>query len=298
MTQSFERAKTRFNNIKAIDPLLGALRTISMGAWQMALNKMARLEGYEEKYNQILVEILPHVEKQRLRKVKIKEKSPELADTILLIIGTERGLCGKFNDILIENTLSWIESEEIGSYQIWAMGSRMVSKLEQRDLDISWRNPLPSAEIASYQQAYLTTQNWLEQYESYAFNKFIVLFNQVGKGGSYRFSVFQLLPFEQQRKITDLEETQKKWPRPIVETDPSGIYRRIIQHYVASSFYKILLRSAIAENAARYNLMQEAKDNAEEILEELNRVINAERKRQITQEMQELAAGAGLLDNK
>jgi F0F1-type ATP synthase gamma subunit len=44
--------------------------------------------------------------------------------------------------------------------------------------------------------------------------------------------------------------------------------------------------------------MQEAKNNAEEIIEDLYRVINTERKRRITQEMQELASGAGLLDNK
>jgi len=38
-------------------------------------------------------------------------------------------------------------------------------------------------------------------------------------------------------------------------------------------------------------------NNAQDIIEELNRAINAERKRKITQEMQELAAGAGLLEN-
>jgi F0F1-type ATP synthase gamma subunit len=43
--------------------------------------------------------------------------------------------------------------------------------------------------------------------------------------------------------------------------------------------------------------MQEASENAEEIIEELVRVLNAERKRKITQEMQELAVSAGLLDH-
>jgi F0F1-type ATP synthase gamma subunit len=58
-----------------------------------------------------------------------------------------------------------------------------------------------------------------------------------------------------------------------------------------------LLKSAAAEHAARFNLMEEAKENADDIIEELRQVINTERKRKITQQMQELAAGAGLLDN-
>jgi len=43
-------------------------------------------------------------------------------------------------------------------------------------------------------------------------------------------------------------------------------------------------------------LMQESIDNADEIIEELQLIINAERKKQITQEMQELATGAGMID--
>ena len=71
----------------------------------------------------------------------------------------------------------------------------------------------------------------------------------------------------------------------------------IIEQRIALSFYQVLLKSAAAEHSSRYSLMQDAKDNAEDIVEELNRIINTERKRKITQEMQELASGAGLLDN-
>jgi F0F1-type ATP synthase gamma subunit len=41
--------------------------------------------------------------------------------------------------------------------------------------------------------------------------------------------------------------------------------------------------------------MQEANDNAEDIIQELVRILNAERKRRITQQMQEIAVSAGLI---
>jgi len=87
------------------------------------------------------------------------------------------------------------------------------------------------------------------------------------------------------------------WPPPIIETDPRGIFNQIIIQKIASIFYQAQLKSIIAENSFRYNLLQEAEDNAGEIIEELKSVINTERKRKITQQMQELASGAGLLDN-
>jgi len=61
MTQNIERAKSRLNNIQAIEPLLVALRTLSMGTWQTAVNKINGLNQYEKNFNPILSEILPHI---------------------------------------------------------------------------------------------------------------------------------------------------------------------------------------------------------------------------------------------
>lgn len=298
MTQSFERAKSRLNNIETIEPLLGALRTISMGAWQKSLNDIEKLKRYEENLSRILPTILPHIKSPRLQKTKLITKKPELAANIILIIGTERGLCGKFNENLAENALTWIREQNFSSYQIWAIGSRMVRILERMNVDISWRNPIPARDLSNYPQAYLTTQNWLDQYESFAFSHFVILFNQVAKGSNFDFSTFNLMPYEIPLSLSAAGKKEEKWPPPIIETDPKGIYHQIIQHYIASSFLKILLKSAAAEHSARFILMQEAEDNAEDIIEELTQVIQNERKRKITQQMQELAAGAGLLDNK
>jgi len=297
MSQNFEHAKSRLENISAIEPLLGALRTMSMGTWQMALNKIDQMNAYEENYNHIIAEILPNIKKPRFKSKNRKDKKPEITDTIILLIGTERGLCGKFNETLIDQSLNWIKDLDVPSYQIWAMGSRLIRKLKQMDVKISWRQLLPATDLTTYQQAFIQTQEWVEQYEAYAFSQFFVLFNQIEKGGRYQFSTFKLLPYENQYLQASQKQLTEKWPPPIIETDPKGIYSKIIQHYIAASFYKLTLKSAAAEHAARFNLMEEAKDNAEDIIEELRRVINSERKRQITQQMQELAAGAGLLDN-
>lgn len=297
MSQSFERAKSRLKNIQAIEPLIGALRTLSMGIWQMALNKLARIKQYEENYDHILLEIMPKISEKGLRK-PIKAKSDvEIADTIILIIGSERGLCGKFNKILIENAIDWIQEQRFPSQQVWAMGSRMIRDLERKGVKVSWRKPLPASQLTTYQQAYRTTRTWLEQFEEYAFNRFIVHFNQIAKGGGYQFTTFNLLPYEIHHTLSSIDESQKRWPPPIIETDPKGIYHQIVEHHIASSLYQILIKSAAAEHSSRFNLMQEAEDNAEEIIEELQQSINTERKRKITQEIQELASGAGLLDN-
>lgn len=294
MSQSFERAKSRLANIQAIQPLLSALRTMSMGSWQMANKKIASLKEYEQTMDHILSEILPNLSLKTSQRNEGSNASENGTDTIYLIIGSERGLCGKFNISLAEKALNFISHEETNTYQVWAMGSRLIRELERLDVHISWRHALPASGLTSYREAYLSTQNWLDLYESYAFNKFVLVYNQLTRGAAYQFTHYQLLPFEFSLATVQTRDNEH-WPPPIIETAPKGIYNQIIQHFIAAGFYQTLLKSAAAEHSARYHLMQEASENAEEIVEELTRVINAERKRKITQEMQELAVSAGLL---
>lgn len=298
MSQSFETAVARLNNIETIKPLLSALRTLSMGAWQMALNKLSAMIPYEENFDRILFEVLRHLDVSQVTKGQPILREQGQGETIILIVGSERGLCGKYNTVLAENSMAWIKNQNLASFQVWALGSKLIRTLEGMKVAITQRRPVPTGGLLSYQESYVTTQSWLDQYEAYTFDHLFIHYNEIKKGGLYEFASLNLLPYQSPQVSTDIDQSKPTWPPPIIESDPIRIYRQIIEHHVASSYYKILLSSSAAENSSRYRLMQEAEENAEEIIEELTFVINAERKRKITQEMQELATGSGLLDRQ
>jgi len=298
MAQDFERVKSRLDNIKAIEPLLGALRTMSMGTWQVALKQIGEIAQYERSLDDVLVEILPFLKQARKKSKRKPPQKPAKADAVILIIGTERGLCGKFNEKLANSALAWIDAQNFSSYQIWVLGTKMIQELSRRNVELDWQETLQTSALASFEESFITTQKWLSQYEALAFNQFFILYNQSIKGGSYQFATLRLLPYELSDLIQINQKVTQQWPPPIIETDPQSIYQQIIRYLIAASYQKALLGSAVAEHSSRYNLMQEAKNNAEDIIEDLKQVINTERKRKITQEMQELASGAGLLDNK
>ena len=294
MTQSYENAKSRLNNITTIKPLLSALRTLSMGTWQMSMKRYATMHQYQDHLGRILTQVFPTIKEKELKGQKNNLSIQTDIDTVILVIGTERGLCGKFNNYLAENAISWINSQNFPSYQIWGFGSRLIREIELLGAQISWQKPLHTSDMASYQVAYQNTQNWLVQYESYKFNRLVIIHNELIEGQT-SFSTYQLLPYQFPQPAEN-NHFDPLWPPPIIETDPMGIYNQIIERIIASSYYQIIQKSAIAEHSTRYNLMQESIENADDIIEELQLVINAERKKQITQEMQELATGAGMLD--
>jgi F-type H+-transporting ATPase subunit gamma len=87
------------------------------------------------------------------------------------------------------------------------------------------------------------------------------------------------------------------WPPPIVDTDPLSLYATVIQQWTAVQLYNVLLNSSAAEHSTRFQLMESATQNADQLIEELTLVIQTARRQEITEEMAELATGAGLLRN-
>jgi F-type H+-transporting ATPase subunit gamma len=72
----------------------------------------------------------------------------------------------------------------------------------------------------------------------------------------------------------------------------------VIAQWTATHLYELLLESATAEHSARYELMGAATQNTDRLIAELTLVIQTARQQAITQEMQELAAGAGMIGTR
>jgi len=73
------------------------------------------------------------------------------------------------------------------------------------------------------------------------------------------------------------------------------LLEQIESHLLAIRFYQLILDAIAAENLYRYRLLEEAKENTSNLLEELTLAIQSERRKEITQQLQELLVGSGML---
>ena len=87
MSEDLERSQDRLDNIQAIDPILGALRTISMGSWQLALKRRSNVQNYRMHFADIYEAILPLL-KNHFGPVHEKKSSVQKIATI--VVGSER----------------------------------------------------------------------------------------------------------------------------------------------------------------------------------------------------------------
>ena len=88
MNQSYQEIERRKENITSIEPLISAMRTISLSQWRIALNRQNGLTSFLEELTKLYGVLQEnHKENAALNKTK---------NTILIVLGSNRGLCGNF----------------------------------------------------------------------------------------------------------------------------------------------------------------------------------------------------------
>jgi len=289
-----ERTQERLENIRTVQPIVSALRTISLGSWQAALKRLKGLRTYSERLQGILLLLAPHLPKRRWDWLPFSLGKKQASETtserdLALVIGSERGLCGGFNDTVVARAQAYCE-EHPGT-ELWVLGARAERLLRRAEREVAWSASLATSALPPFALAFDLTRRWLSAFEDETLDTVHVIYNAYHGAGRYEPTVVSLIPPEP----PSTESASVLQDHLILETDPLSLYTRIVEQWAAIDMYTRLLDSAASEHATRYQLMEGAAQNAERLIDDLTAELQAIRRQQITQEMQELAAGAGLL---
>ncbi|MBN2005674.1 MAG: F0F1 ATP synthase subunit gamma [Anaerolineae bacterium] len=287
--EDLERLQSRLNNIRTVEPILDAMQTISTGNWQLALRQQSQLAAYREQ----LLAVLPALQAQlALPRRQIPDAASSARRCAVLAIGAERGLCGNFNNSLVMHIGDYfkVRQQELCEVELLALGGRLVRLIRRRNWPTAWTGSLSVTALPGFAIAQDLTRRCLADYEARRVDAVDVIYNAYRKPGLYVTTTVRWLPPEWPTVSHELP-----WPPPIVETDPFSLYTRILEQWITLHLYQLLLDSATAEHSARLQLMEAATQNSERLIAELTQLIQSARKQAITQEMQELAAGAGLI---
>jgi F-type H+-transporting ATPase subunit gamma len=293
--QELERIQARLENVRSVEPLLSAMRTISLASWQAALKQKANAQRYAEHLLHNLPCVLPHLGRGGEQAAwETSQDSFAPSRIVTLVIGSERGLCGHFNAALIEYLEGYMArlATPAVRVELEAMGARLVRLMRSRHHPPARWERLSATTLPSPRSAFELTHRWLASYQARELDAVDVLYNAYHGVGRYASSRLRLIP--PHLPLASSNSFESGVP-PIIETDPIAMYEHIAEQWAAAKLYGLLLESSAAEHSARYQLMEEATGNAQRLVEELTLAIHSARRQAITQEVQELAAGAGLI---
>ena len=297
MSEGKERAEARLSNLEAIEPLLGSLRVLSLSTMQMAMNRQASLSAYAERFALVAAQVR-HAIGDKLPTPKTPERfdyKPVGQTQVLAVLGSSRGICGQYNKQLARLAAESLEGKEGKPPQVLAFGIRAQRALAQEGISFDARETLGLGSQPNYDLAGQLMRSWDAGFESGTLTKVeIVSFRKNPTRANYDPTLTTLLPaYSSESPIAEVGELP--WPPPVIEGDPKVMLEQIDSHLLAIRFYQLILDAIAAENLYRFRLLEEAKENTSDLLEELELTIQAERRKEITQQLQELLVGSGML---
>ena len=299
MAEGKERAQSRLENLQAIEPLLSSLRVLSLSTMQMAMNRQKMLDQYAGRFNAVAAQVRRMVPREK--QIVVQEKTVDFKPTeqkqVLAVIGSTRGIVGQYNKNLAHLAREFIDNNPAEPTEVIAFGRRIHPILRQQGVTFSPRENLSSGSLPDYDVAAQLIREWNRGLEEGTLKRVTILsYKRIGANNNYQPISTELLP----RKMDDFldpeeEEEEVPFPEPIVEGDPELIFEKIDSHIIAIQFYRLILDTVAAENLFRFRLLEEAKENTSNLLEELTLEVQANRRKEITQQLQELLVGSGML---
>ncbi|WP_375322891.1 FoF1 ATP synthase subunit gamma [Candidatus Karelsulcia muelleri] len=258
---------SRVKTVSSIIKMTNAMKMVSSVKLKKFKNKIINLKLYKKKIEKIYFILINN------KKIKIKKNKKNI---LLIIITSNRGLCGSFNNFLLKTIEKLIKKkyfkENIYLFPIGKIGKKYLEKKYQIYL---YNNKL----IDNLNEENLSTivSIFYKKFLKGFFSEIKIIYN------NYKFfSIKKILPFKK-KKIYNINY--------IFEPYKKKILKFLIPKILKIKIYNSILESITSEHLSRMIAMHKAKDNGIKIKNELLFFYNKLRKEKITKEILEIVGG-------
>ena len=299
--EDIERIKDRLENIQSVEPIIASLRTIAAGGWRLALKHAESAARFTENVAEVLATVAAKVSSDAMLRANLSLTSSRVSRALMLVITSERGLCGSFNDIVLEGADRLIAQQRVQSDEVLVatLGGRAESYFHARNRPLLFSQPLPVTRVASYEMVRDLGSTLIEVVKRREADAVYVIYSPYRPMMTVPPVSRRWIPADPTvlpRLSGDTENGERGvWPLPIIETHPTALFERAAEEWMYARLYQYVIESAAGEQAARFRAMDAASSNLSRIIEELTLSYHTARQHTITMEMLDLVAGSGLL---
>ncbi len=231
----------------------------------------------------------------------LRQPSGEPSRVAVVLVTSNRGLCGAFNGNLIRKARERIEQFETRGVEaeLHAVGRKGIQYFKYVGRQLALERDDIGDRPAAHHAAELMGP-LMERFETAELDRVEVVFARFNSAVSTPPEVLSIFPVEPQAvgPASAKAETgsgQRPAHNFILRPSAEEIVGAILPLYVRNAMYRALVETAASEHGARRTAMKNATDNAGEMLDKLRRTYNRARQGQITQEIAEIVGGAEAL---
>lgn len=285
----------RRKSVKNIKKITRTMELIATARFKQAMDRATAATGYTQRITQIVNDLA----KSGLEvSHPLLEKREETKAATLLVLTSNRGLCGGYNGNVLRSAVDRKAELEksSGMLDLQVSGKRGLAGLKFRGIEVS-NSYTHFEDKPSFAEVSEVANGFLDAYVAGTIDRLDVVYTQFVSVSKQRAVVETLLPLDSLGDDAESEES-KSTQESIYEFVPSP--KSILEEVVPTSFkvklFKCFLDAAVSEQIARMIAMKSATENASEMIKQLSMEYNRARQSQITGEIMEIIGGVEALE--
>ena len=221
-------------------------------------------------------------------------KRPESGPTAVLLVSSDRGLCGAYNSSLFQALERWLEERDRTQVIYYVYGRKGYQYLQKRGYKVERYLVEPPLERVGVRNIAIVAAGAIREFTSGRFAELKVLYTAFESMMRYVPTWLDVLPVSAAELMGE-ESEAPRGPDPILEPDPTTILERLIPGYLNTILYNALVQSITSEYASRRVSMKAATDAATDMQKVLRGMYNRKRQERITSDLLDIVGGAEAL---
>jgi len=288
--------RNRISSIENTQQITKAMKMVAAAKLRKAQQRIIATRPYAKKMRSVVSRLINGVDSDN----PILRNPEEVDSVLIIVVGSDRGLCGGFNNNLfklVEQKISedFYEYHNENKLDLITIGRKADGFFKKRKYKV----------VDSYvgffdDLNYETTSNIMsdaaEKFKKGKYDKVLVAFNEFKSVISQNRLVDEILPLKteqfEEENSSNLNEIDY-----IYEPDDKAILDELLPVHLNMQLWRAVLESNASEQGARMTAMDNATENAKEIKDELKLKYNQARQSAITTEISEIVSGAAALED-
>lgn len=292
MAGQLKEVRNRIKSVQSTQQITKAMKMVSAAKLRRAQDAIVQMRPYAQKLQEMLSNIVSNAEGDT--NIKLAEQR-EINKVLLIVITSDRGLCGAYNSNIIKLAkLTIAEKYEAqykkGNVAIWNIGKKGWESMTKSGYktDASHKDIFLNLTFENVQSA---AQAAMKAFENGEFDAIEIIYSQFKNAATQAFVAEAFLPIP---KIAKKEGSNKKSDF-IFEPEKETLIAELMPKILNTQLYKAVLDCNASEHGARMTAMDKASENANELLKSLKISYNRARQAAITTELTEIVSGAAAL---
>ena len=300
--------KRRIKSTKNTKKITKAMELVSASKMKRAIASTLASRLYAGYSWEILQSVAKNLENSKHPLFMERERKEEKENILLILITSNRGLCGAYNAQIIRKAISLLKLEngntnidfitvgKKGDAAMRRVGKNVLASFTDLPDNISLSDILPITKMA------------IDEYVALRYDKVLIAYTDFVSALSQKPNIKQILPIsksELKELLDSLEhegakENNMKKEEPkidyLFEGDLNALISSLAEKITRMQVYQMFLESNASEQSSRMVAMKNASEASEEMISDLTLMFNKARQANITREISEISAGMASVD--